>query len=89
MVKKNTGLFLGIFCGVVHLCVCLCVFEGEKEKKKAIAETEKWVEVCGKPWCRPVFVWLGPGSRGPLSLEGAPRTMSGSNARQHVVIVLR
>lgn len=26
--------------------------------------TEKWVEVCGKPWCRLVFVWLGLHSRG-------------------------
>lgn len=46
--------------------MCLCVFEGE-EKKKTIAGTEKWVEVCGKPWCRPVFVWLELCSRGRFS----------------------
>lgn len=45
--------------------MCFYVFEGEK--KKTIARTEKWVEVCGKPWCRPVFVWLGLRSRGCFS----------------------
>lgn len=64
--KKN-GLFLGIFCGVyifvlfsyVYMCVRVCL----GKEKKLIAGTEKWVEVCGKPWCRPVFVWLGFCSR--------------------------
>lgn len=66
---KN-ALFLGIFGGVyisvllsyAYMCVCVCVF-GEGKKKNPIAGTEKWVEVCGKPWCRPVFVWLGFCSR--------------------------
>ena len=47
------------------MCVSVCV--SEEEKKKPIAGTEKWVEVCGKPWCRPVFVWLGLCSRGCFS----------------------
>lgn len=50
--------------------MCLCVFERERERERG---TEKWAEVCGKPWCRLVFVWLGLRSRGPRS-SGAPPT---------------
>lgn len=74
MVKKKRSLSWNIWWRVhfppsafVCMYLCLCVFEGERENT---AGTEKWVEVCGKPWCSPVFVCLGLCSRG-ASL-GAP-----------------
>lgn len=60
--------------------MCLYVFEREKK-----TGTEKWVEVCGKPWCRLVFVWLGLHSRGYVPV--AP--LSWALVGQHFVIGLR
>lgn len=46
------------------LFIYVCVFVCLRLKK---ASGEKWAEVCGKPWCRPVFVWFGLLSRGCFS----------------------